>query len=191
MGLKGNVSGKVSFGVGLAFATLKNFYYYQSDIGTLRSKFNVVYDNGNTQRGNFFGEIGYSNESFKLSARGDYYSYSTSIANQVTNQTSFEKTALNRPSYRVTINSSYNIYDKLLLSADFIAQGGIKALDLDTKRLTPLNAAADLNFKANYFVSKQFSVFINFNNILSSNYQLYLNYPVRGFQVVGGVSWNF
>jgi len=190
-GLKGNVSGKVSFGVGLAFATLKNFYYYQSETGALRSKFNVVYDNGNTQRVNFFGELGYSNESFKLSARGDYYSYSTSIANQVMNQTSFEKTALNRPSYRFKISSSYNIYDKLLLSADFIAQGGIKALDLDTKSMTPLNAAADLNFKANYFVSKQFSVFINFNNILSSNYQLYLNYPVRGFQVMGGVSWNF
>ncbi len=195
-GLKGKVSGKVSFGTGLSFATLKNFYYYQSGTEALntfsnQSKFDVVYDNGNTQRVNFFGELGYSNESFKLGARADYYSYSTSIANQITNQTSFEKTALNRPTYRVTVNTSYNIYDKLLLSADFIAQGGIKALDLDSKSLTSLNSAADLNFKANYFVSKQFSVFLNFNNILSSNYQLYLNYPVRGFQAMGGVSWSF
>jgi hypothetical protein len=190
-GLKGKVSSKVSFGTGLSFATLKNFYYYQSDTGILRSKFNVVYDNGSTQRFNFFGELGYSNEAFKINVRGDYYSYTTSIANQITNQSNFEKTALNRPTYRVTINTSYNIYDKLLLSADFIAQGGIKALDLDTKNIVPLNAAADLNFKANYFVSKQFSVFLNFNNILSSNYQLYLNYPVRGFQVMGGISWSF
>jgi len=190
-GLRGKVSGKVSFGAGLSFATLKNFYYYQSGAGTLRSKFDVVYDNGNTQRVNFFGEMGYSNESFKLSVRGDYYSYSTSIANQVTNQTNFEQTALNRPTYRVAINSSYNIFDKLLLSADFIGQGGIRALDLDSDTLVPLTAAVDLNFKANYFVSKQFSVFLNFNNILSSNYQLYLNYPVRGFQVLGGASWSF
>jgi hypothetical protein len=190
-GLKGKVSGKVSFGAGLSFATLKNLYYYQSDTGTLRSKFNVVYDNGNTQRTNFFGELGYSNESFKLNLRGDYYSYSTSIANQITNQNSFGSAALHRPTYRLAINSSYNVFDKLLLSADFIAQGGIKALDMDSKKIVSLNAAADLNFKAVYFVSKQFSLFLNFNNVLSSNYQLYLNYPVRGFQVMGGASWNF
>jgi len=190
-GLRGKVSGKVSFSTGLSYATLKNFYYYQSGAGTLRSKFDVVYDNGNTQRFNFFGELGYSNESFKVSARGDYYSYSTSIANQIMNQNNFEKTALNRPTYRVTVNSSYNIFEKVLISADFIAQGGIKALDLDTNTLTSLTSAADLNCKVNYFVSKQFSVFLNFNNVLSSNYQLYLNYPVRGFQVMGGASWNF
>jgi outer membrane cobalamin receptor len=91
----------------------------------------------------------------------------------------------------VAINSSYNIFDKVLISADFIAQGGIMALNLDTDKITSLTSAADLNCKANYFVSKQFSVFLNFNNILSSDYQLYLNYPVRGFQVMGGASWNF
>lgn len=190
-GIKGRVNGKVSFGTGLSFANLKNLYYYQSDIGSLRSKFNVFYDNGNTQRMNLFGELGFASESFKLNARADYFSYSTSIVNQITNQTNFEMTALNRPSYRLTVNSLYNIYDKVLLSVDFIGQGGIKALDLDSKTLTTLTAAADLNLKANYFVSKQFSIFLNFNNVLSSNYQLYLNYPVRGFQVMGGASWSF
>jgi len=185
------VSGKVSFGTGLSVATLKNLYYYQSGMGGLRSKFDVVYDNGNTQRMNFFGELGYSSQSFKINLRGDYYSYATAIANQITNQNNLENTALNRPTYRVSVNSSYNIYDKLLLSADFIAQGGIKALDLDAKNIVSLNAGSDLNFKANYFVSKQFSVFLNFNNVLSSHYQLYWNYPVRGFQVLGGVSWSF
>jgi hypothetical protein len=190
-GLRGKASGKVSFGAGFSVATLKNFYYYQSEIGTLRSKFDVVYDNNSTQRLNLFGEFGYAIETFKINLRGDYYSYSTSIANQITNQNNFENTALNRPTHRITVNSSYNIFDKVLLSADFIAQGGIKALDLDTNSIVPLKAAADLNFKANYFVSKQVSVFLNFNNVLSSNYQLYLNYPVRGFQVMGGASWNF
>jgi len=190
-GLKGKVSGKVSFGTGLSVATLKNLYYYLSGMGSLRSKFDVVYDNGNTQRMNFFGELGYSSQSFKINLRGDYYSYATAIANQITNQNNLENTALHRPAYRVSINSSYNIYDKVLLRADFIAQGGIKALDLDAKNIVSLNAGSDLNVKANYFVSKQFSVFLNFNNVLSSHYQLYWNYPVRGFQVLGGVSWSF
>ena len=190
-GLKGKANGKFSFCTGLSFASLKNLYYYQSGTGSLRSKFDVVYDNGSTQRVNFFGELGYGGQAVKLNLRGDYFSYATAIANQITNQNNFEKTALNRPAYRFTLNSSFNIYDKVLLSADFIAQGGIKALDLDSKNMITLTAAADLNFKANYFVSRQFSIFLSFNNVLSSNYQLYWNYPVRGFQVMGGASWNF
>ncbi|MGC4022952.1 MAG: hypothetical protein QM734_13915 [Cyclobacteriaceae bacterium] len=195
-GIQGKISSKVYFGAGFSFATLKNLYYYQNDSGaTQRAKFNVAYDNGNTQRTNLFGELGYSNNSFKMNARADYWIYSSSIANQVSNYYSFGKTfesgALQRPSYRIAVSASYNVYDKVLLQADFISQGGIKALDLETKSLTTLKAAIDLNARANYFVSKQFSVFLSFNNILSSNYQLYLNYPVRGFQVMGGASWSF
>ncbi|MBI1767541.1 MAG: hypothetical protein HYR67_04110 [Bacteroidetes bacterium] len=197
-GLRGKLSSKVSFGAGLSFTTLKNFYNYSQADTTkaLRSKFNVVYDNGNTQRTNFFGELGYATGRFKLNARADYWIYSSSIANQIATARSitgknFESGALQRPSYRMTINSAYNIYDKLLLEVDFIAQGGAKALDLEKKNLVSLNAAADLNIRANYFVSKQFSVFFTFNNVLSSRYQMYLNYPVRGFQVLGGASWSF
>jgi hypothetical protein len=67
----------------------------------------------------------------------------------------------------------------------------MKALDVEAKQLVELPAAIDLNFKLNYFVSKQFSAFVQFNNMLSSNYQLYLNYPVRGFQGMVGASWSF
>ncbi len=195
-GVKGKVSGKVSFGTGLSFASLKNLYYYQADTGKNRSKFNLFYDNGSTQRTNLFAELGYSNEVFKFMLRGDYFAYSSTIANQIATRYSlggnnFGSGALQLPAYRVAINSSYNVYDKILLSVDFIVQGGIKALNLEGKNLTTLNPALDLNFKANYLVSKQFSVFLNLNNILSSNYQLYLNYPVRGFQAMGGASWSF
>jgi hypothetical protein len=190
-GLKGKMGGKGSFGAGISLATLKNFYYYQSGAGALRPKFDVTYDNDNTQRVNIFGELGFSVEAFKLNVRGDYFSYATTIANQITNQNNFEGVALNRPTYRIAVNSTYSVYDKLRLTVDFIAQGGIKALDLDAHRMITLNAAADLNFKANYLVSKQFSVFVDLNNMLSSNYQLYLNYPVRGFQAMGGASWSF
>ncbi|MBS1682578.1 MAG: hypothetical protein JST48_12770 [Bacteroidetes bacterium] len=195
-GLQGKISSKVYAGAGLSVSTLKNFYYYQSDTGaTQRAKFNTAYDNGNTVRTQFFGELGYSGKTFKINSRIDYWAYSSSIANQIASLYLLGKTfasgALQRPSYRYSINSSYNIYDKLLLQVDFIAQGGIKALDRETKSLTSLKAALDLNAKVNYFVSNQFSVFLNFNNIFASNYQLYLNYPVRGFQVMGGASWSF
>jgi hypothetical protein len=29
------------------------------------------------------------------------------------------------------------------------------------------------------------------SNLLNNQYQLYLNYPVRGLQVMGGITWVF
>ena len=72
-----------------------------------------------------------------------------------------------------------------------IVQGGAKAYDVDTKTTVELDPAVDLNVKASYFLSKQFSIFLKGNNLLSNEYQLYLNYPVRGVQVMGGITWVF
>ena len=70
-------------------------------------------------------------------------------------------------------------------------QGGAKAFDVDTNSVTTLDAAMDLNLKASYLLSKQFSVFLKGSNLLNNQYQLYLNYPVRGLQVMGGITWVF
>ncbi len=194
-GIKSKIAGKVFAGAGASFASLKNLYYYVSD-SVDRSKFNVLYDNGATQKVNLYAELGYSNEAFKLLIRGDIFSYSSSIASQAASDYSIavgnlNNSALHRPTYKFALNSSYNIFNKILLNADMYALGGMKALDVEAKQLVDLPVAVDLSFKVNYFVSKQFSAFIQLNNVLSSNYQLYLNYPVRGFQGMIGASWSF
>ncbi|MBS1487020.1 MAG: hypothetical protein JST43_05475 [Bacteroidetes bacterium] len=195
-GLRGKVAGKVSYGAGLSFANLKNLYFYQADSSkSKQNKFNVFYDKGSTQRTSFFGELNYATDGATLGLRGDFFSYTTSIADQVAAYYGIAQTygnvALQRPTYKVALNSSFNIYDKIILKVDFIALGGIKTLDIKTKNIIALNPAADLNFKIDYRVSHQFLIFLNFNNMLASNYQLYMNYPVRGFQVLGGASWSF
>ncbi len=179
-GLNGKF-GKLAVGTGFAFANLKDFYYYQND-QTDRSRFIIVFDEGNTGRTNLFAEVGVNQaEAVRVMVRGDYYLYSTGN----------ESEAWHRPSYRVAVNSSYNLYSKLLFNVDLVAQGGAKALDVDTGTIVELDAAFDLNVKASYFISKQFSVFVKGSNLLSNEYQLYLNYPVRGLQVMGGITWVF
>jgi len=119
--------------------------------------------------------------------RGDYFGYSTDKVSE----------AWHRPTYRVSFISSYNIYNKILLDVDFILQGGMKALSIEPpfssgvfKTIT-INPAADLNVKASYVVSPQFSFFVKANNILDNQYQVYLYYPVRGFQALAGLTWSF
>lgn len=179
-GLKGKL-GKLAVGTGFAFANLKDFYYYQND-QTDRSRFVTVFDEGNTGRTTLFAEVGLNQaEAVRMMVRGDYYMYSTGN----------EPEAWHRPRYRVAVNSSYNLYSKLLFNVDLAAQGGARALDVDSDTIVELDAAFDLNVKASYFISKQFSVFVKGSNLLSNDYQLYLNYPVRGLQVMGGITWVF
>jgi hypothetical protein len=185
-GLKGKLGGSLAFHTGFGAANLKNLYFYQND-STKGQQFAVEVDQGNTQRVNVFAEFSYSaTEKIRTSIRGDYFGYSTDKI----------KEAWHRPTYRVSIRASYNIYNKILLDADFILQGGMKALSIDdpalqTFKSVTLPGASDLNFKVSYLVSDQFSFFVKANNILDNQYQLYLYYPVRGFQALAGLTWSF
>ncbi len=49
--------------------------------------------------------------------RADLYRYSTSRIEE----------AWHRPTYKVTANAFYNLYQKFLFNLDIIAQGGMKA----------------------------------------------------------------
>ncbi|MBL7871766.1 MAG: hypothetical protein JNM78_09165 [Cyclobacteriaceae bacterium] len=175
-GLKGKLGNKVAFGTGFSLANLNDFYFYQND-PVDRAKFITVF--GDTKRTNLFAELSFSHaEIARILLRVDSYDYTSSQA-------------WHRPKYRVSFNASYNLYSKIQFNADVIMQGGAKAFDIDTNTTKTLDAAMDLNLKASYFLSNQFSIFVKGSNLLNNQYQLYLNYPVRGLQVMGGITWVF
>jgi outer membrane cobalamin receptor len=62
---------------------------------------------------------------------------------------------------------------------------------IETYKAITISEATDLNLKVSYLVSDQFSFFIKANNILDNQYQVYLYYPVRGFQALAGLTWSF
>ncbi|MEY4931547.1 MAG: hypothetical protein RI909_2271 [Bacteroidota bacterium] len=180
-GLRGKLGSKVAFGTGVSLANLKDLYFYKNS-GTDRARFLTVYDNGNTQRTNLFGELSYlQTDKIRVSLRGDLFGYSTDKI----------EAAWHRPTYRMILNSSFNIVDKFMINADIMTQGGAKVLNVESNTVMTLDAAFDLNLKLNYFVSPKFSVFVKGSNLLGNQYQLYLNYPVRGMQVLGGLTYVF
>lgn len=181
-GVRARLGAKVLIGSGISFASLKNLYFFVNDPAD-QAKFVTVYDQGATKRTNFYATISFAHADYaRFTLRGDMFSYSTDKL----------KDPYHRPGYRFTASASYNVYKKILLSADIIAQGNAKALvnnvTLETKTLAP---AFDLNFKVEYLVSEKFSAFVAFNNITSNKYSVYLNYPVRGFQGLAGITWRF
>ncbi len=193
-GIKGKLGSVVAFQTGFSIALLKNLYFYQNDIyiglnsTTHPERFLVVYDDAT--RTNFFAEANFEKPNqFNFSLRGDYFAYSASNL----------QSAWHRPTYKLTMISSYNLYNKIRFDVDFTLQGGAKANSMEiqnpligyVEKRVELPTAIDLNLKASYSVSEQFNVFVKCNNLLSSQYQMYLYYPVRGFQAMVGFSWSF
>lgn len=181
-GVRARLGSKVLAGAGLSFASLKNLYFFINNEDD-QSKFDVAYDDGSTKRTNLYGSITYNHaDNVRIMLRGDLFSYSTDKL----------KEAYHRPGYKFTTNAAVNIYKKIVLSADIIAMGNMKALvDRTTLESITLDPAFDLNLKSEYIVSPKVSVFAEFNNITSSEYPVFLKYPVRGFQVMGGFTWSF
>jgi hypothetical protein len=113
--------------------------------------------------------------------QGDYYGYNTDKLSE----------PWHKPGYRVTFGASYNLYRKLIFNLGMIAQGNAKAFDFETDKVVKLDPAFDLNFRSEYLVSEKFSAFVDLNNIVSNKYSIFLNYPVRGFQALVGVTLKF
>jgi hypothetical protein len=173
------IGNKVGINGGISLAALKHLYYFTNTEAD-PSKFTVAYDDV-TKRTNVFASLGFTQtESFKILLRGDAYLYSTDIPE-----------AWHRPTYKVTGETSVNIFDKFLIDVNLIAQGGMKALDPVSEETVDLDPAFDLNARAEYLISDKFSIFAQFNNLTSNQYPVFLNYPVRGFQGLGGLTWSF
>lgn len=179
--INARLSSNVFVSTGFSFASLKNLYFFNANVMD-QTKFDVVYDDGSTIRTNFFASVMMSYDTrTKLSIRGDHYAYSTDN----------QPEAWHRPGYRLNLSGSYNVKDKIVFSVDAIALGNIKARDPVTLETVKLDPAFDLNFRTEYFISKSFSAFVELNNITGNSYQVFLNYPVRGFQAMGGITWSF
>jgi hypothetical protein len=190
VGINARLGNKVAAHAGLSIATLKNWYSYMNGFAGQpypngsenQAKFNVLYDKGTVKRTNLYAALSYAqSEQVKFMLRGDFYGYGAGDLTEV----------YHRPTSKLTANASYNIYQKIILSADLIAQGGMKAYDATKSEVVKLDGAFDLNAKAEYLFSPTFSAFVQLNNITSNKYPLFLHYPARGFQALAGITWSF
>lgn len=173
------IGNKVSFNGGFSLAALKHLYFFRN-MEEDPSRFTVEYDDV-TNRTNIFASIGFAQtEAFKFLMRADLFGYNTDIP-----------VPWHLPTYKLTGEASMNISRKFLLDVGLIMQGGMKAFDPVTDSQVKLDPAFDFNVRAEYLISRSFSVFGQFNNIASNEYPLFLNYPVRGFQALGGLTWSF
>jgi hypothetical protein len=181
VGINAKLGNKVGVHAGISAASYKGMFFFVNAPGD-QSKFILDYENGNFTRTNLYGALSFAqSEQVKFLLRGDVYTLG---------RTGNEE-AWHLPKYKLNANASFNIAKKFLINLDVIGQGGMKALDQQTQDAVDLDGALDLNAKVDYLFSDSFSIFLQFNNIVGNEYPLFLNYPVRGFQFLGGLTWSF
>ena len=145
----------------------------------------IVYDDVKTL--SVFGQLNFEiNNAFNLAFNAEFLNYTTDK----------QEKAWNLPIIKSAFLADYTC-EKWTFSFKTFYQGERKDLisDFTTAKpavvITDLKAYFDVNTRIDYKITDRWSAFIQANNIVGDNYQRYVNYPVQGFQLLGGLAYKF
>jgi hypothetical protein len=189
-GLKGTLSKRVGFNVSGSFANLKDKALFVNDtLFSNRNQFRIIYDTMNVAK--IEASVNYQfMEKMKIDLIGRFFSYSA-VNNSY---------AWNLPQLQFVIRGVYNLYDKFIFNLDLNIEQGRKALVFESGKdiilennqfVKNLGFIADVNLGLEYRYNTRISAFMNFNNLAAQRYSRWQNYPVQGFQVMGGITFRF
>jgi hypothetical protein len=194
-GIRGNIARQLGFNLKAGFLVFKDMPFFINTTGTKSydqslplNKFTVIYDKGTLLT--FSGELTYQfGGNVKMWLKGEYNSYSLDSLNQ----------PYQKPISLVSIGGSYLIKKKVNIWIEGFLSGKRYALDTrgqyhqNWENVDPfeLESYYDINLGVSYNINDTFSVWLSGTNLLNSNYQRYYNYPVQGFEVMGGIGIRF
>ena len=135
----------------------------------------------------FTGAFNYSfSESVRIGFIGNFYEYGLS-----------DEEAWQLPASDARLNMRFNIRNKVYPYFDLMAMGIQKQRSGETdnnprtysnssiKAFYDMSAGIDFRFK------KKLSAFVQANNMMNNRYQRWYNYPVYGFNIIGGITMIF
>lgn len=182
-GFKGTVGDHFSYAAKVGFNKLNNQPLFINDTSAAGDgkSFQVVYED-KMNVVNFSGELGYN--------VGEKFSLITGlIFNQYSGLQTQEK-AWGMLPLELKANMRLQIIKDFWLKADLFAWNGPKYLKKDN---TPdkLDGTFDLNAGLEFKITKNINLWTQFNNLFNREYQRWNQYPVYGFNFVGGVVFSF
>ena len=186
-GVEGIVSDKLVYRAGIDLRRQSNLHFFVNSYADT-ARFELVYDQEATVF-QFNSNIELSlTEKYTLTTQFDFFHYS--LSNQ--------QVAWHRPTWILQLNNRYSPFKKLNLQANLQVMGGLQARGFGVIQTKPVRAEAvklpalvDFQLKIDYAVNPRLSIFAEGNNLLNRSNTRWLNYPVRGIQGVGGLSFKF
>lgn len=181
-GFKGHVAASTSYLLCGSIANVQHMQFFVQDSFSFAQI--PVYDNGTLTLFSFTFDIQHQlGEKIRVGLVSKMYDYSMAKL----------QSPYSRPTLESKLNATYNIGDKFLLHADifYVAERSGALYSKGTFYKMKLDPFADLNLGIDYRYNKTVSAFLNFNNIASVRYQRWYNYPVYGFNIMGGLTLTF
>lgn len=190
-GIEGQFQEAFHYRAGVDVSRFNKLHFFVNSIAD-SARFELVYDNKTTVV-NLNAELGMKfSDVYTLGSRLDLYQYDLST----------QAEAWHRPVWTLSINNQVKPFEKLLLQANLNFMGGIKARGDQSFSVSPpsitivyevvsLKTIADLQLKADFKITDRISIFAEGNNLTNGKNMRWLNYPVRGVQLIGGASFKF
>ncbi len=190
-GIRGSLSSKITFNTSFSRQKMEGMPLYVKDINNLiENKFVLAYDTVSFSK--VTGELAYQKlEKFKILLEANYYNYTPKN----------EIKAWHKPDFKVSLSGIYDLSDKIIVRADLFhfSKQYAKTLNTITTNNTitliedakELDNVFDLNLGFEYRYTKKLSAFIQLNNIASSPYKKWDDYPTQKFGVLGGLTYSF
>ncbi|WBL45076.1 TonB-dependent receptor [Algoriphagus halophytocola] len=194
-GIEGQFQESVSYRAGVDVSRYNQLYFFVNNytnnpLTSDSAHFSLVYDEKSTVF-NINAKVGFQfSDIYTMTSRLDLYQYDLST----------QAEAWNRPIWEVRVNNQFTPIPRLLVQANLNLMGGIKARGYDLSdtvgdtgpfQVVKMKTLADLQLKADYGITDRFSVFAEGNNIFNARNARWLNYPVRGIQLIGGAAFKF
>lgn len=181
LGADGSFGSRFGYKIGLQYDQFKRKGYFINS-GSDSTRFDVVYDQGDSRLTQFYAQLDYTvANTFKLSGRVNSFNYNTiDIAKP-----------WHMPKIEAILRGHLFLFDKIGTDLALFYLGGIEAPSISTGEAVSLDNVIDLNIDLSYHITPRASVFASMMNIFGREYQLYQNYPTKGFQVVAGLAYNF
>jgi len=190
-GIRGSLSSKITFNTAFSRQKIEGMPLYVKDFSNLiENQFVLTYDTVSFSK--VTGELTYQKlEKFKLILGGNYYNYTPKN----------EIKAWHKPDFKVSLSGIYDLSDKIIVRVDlfYIDKQYAKSFNTITTNnvITTTEIAQELKgiFDANlgfeYRYTKKLSAFINFNNLTSTAYKKWQDYPTQKLGVLGGLTYSF
>ena len=190
-GIRGSLSSKITFNTSFSQQKVEGMPLYVKDLtDAIDNKFLLIYDT--IAVSTITGELTYQKlEKFKVILGGKYFKYNP--RNEIK--------AWHKPDLKITLSGIYDLSDKIVVRADLYHFSKQYSKTLNTtisnnisvtsEEAKELEGVFDINLGAEYRYTKKLSAFIQFNNIASSPYNKWEDYPTQRFGILGCLTYSF
>ena len=189
LGVRGQWNGKVGYQLKGSFASekdkalwLKNPVFISDEIINFgfNNSFGYVYDDVTTAKAE--GELSYEEEGiFGVKLQASFASFGTDD----------QQEAWNLSSLQTNLKANYFISPQLNISGNVFYVGQRKGFDHLNSAIKNLDSYVDLNLRADYQITKNWSAFVMGNNLTAQNYERWQDFPVQGIQLLVGAKYKF